>query len=66
MDAAEEVAELVEKVSEEVEKVADDIGDHLPEGKLRRAAMAVEDLADRTGKAAALADDLIEKVTINL
>ncbi|XP_024172859.1 uncharacterized protein LOC112178846 [Rosa chinensis] len=61
-DAAEEVAELVEKVSEEVEEVADDIGNHLPEGKLRHAAMRVEELADKTGKAAAMADDIIEKV----
>ncbi|PRQ21345.1 hypothetical protein RchiOBHm_Chr7g0238181 [Rosa chinensis] len=62
MDAAEEVAELVEKVSEKVEEVADDIGNHLPEGKLRHAAMLVEELADKTGKAAAMADDIIEKV----
>ncbi|XP_004299686.1 PREDICTED: uncharacterized protein LOC101306919 [Fragaria vesca subsp. vesca] len=61
LDAAEEVAELVEKVSDKVEEVADEIGNHLPEGKLRHAAMLVEELADKTGKAAALADDIIEK-----
>ncbi|XP_050377670.1 uncharacterized protein LOC126794917 [Argentina anserina] len=61
LDAAEEVAEIVEKVSEKVEEVADEIGNHLPEGKLRHAAMLVEELADKTGKAAALADDIIEK-----
>ncbi|KAM1014136.1 hypothetical protein ACFX13_044813 [Malus domestica] len=62
LDKVEDVAEMVEKVAGEVEKVADDIADHLPEGKLQRAARIVESVAREAGKDAALADDLIDKV----
>ncbi|CAN6584109.1 unnamed protein product [Malus baccata var. baccata] len=62
LDTVEDVAEMVEKMAGEVEKVADDIADHLPEGKLQRAARIVESVAREAGKDAALADDLIEKV----
>ncbi|CAN6584106.1 unnamed protein product [Malus baccata var. baccata] len=62
LDKVDDVAEMVEKVAGEVEKVADDIADHLPEGKLQRAARIVESVAREAGKDAALADDLIDKV----
>ncbi|CAN6542810.1 unnamed protein product [Malus baccata var. baccata] len=62
LDTVEDVAEMVEKVAGEVEKVADDIADHLPEGKLQRAARIVESVAREAAKDAALADDLIEQV----
>ncbi|MBA0555851.1 hypothetical protein Golob_026002 [Gossypium lobatum] len=62
IDKAEEVTDIVEKVAGQVEEVADDIGNHLPEGRLKNALQFVEDMAQNTADGARLAGDLIDKV----
>ncbi|XVF64839.1 hypothetical protein PTKIN_Ptkin09bG0198700 [Pterospermum kingtungense] len=62
IDTVEAVTDIVEKVAEQVEKVADDIGDHLPEGRLKYALEFVEDIAEDTADGARLAGDFIDKV----
>ncbi|RXH92818.1 hypothetical protein DVH24_042592 [Malus domestica] len=56
-----DTAEMVEEVAEIMEEAADDIADHLPEGKLRRAARFVESVAREGAKDAVLAEDVIMK-----
>ncbi|CAK9313047.1 unnamed protein product [Citrullus colocynthis] len=59
----EDVAEMVETAGERVDKVAEEIGEHLPEGsKLQKAALFVENAAERIAKDADLAGDIIEKI----
>ncbi|KAK8308998.1 hypothetical protein V6Z11_D02G099500 [Gossypium hirsutum] len=62
IDKAEEVTDIVEKVAGQVEEVADDIGNHLPEGRLKNALQFLEDMAQNTADGARLAGDLIDKV----
>ncbi|XWS21456.1 hypothetical protein CRYUN_Cryun30bG0056300 [Craigia yunnanensis] len=62
IDTVEAVTDIVEKVAEQVEKVADDIGDHLPEGRLKDALEFVEDMAEDTAGGARLAGEFIDKV----
>ncbi|KAB2093243.1 hypothetical protein ES319_A02G083400v1 [Gossypium barbadense] len=62
IDKAEEVTDIVEKVAGQVEEVADDIGNHMPEGRLKNALQFVEDMAQNTADGARLAGDLIDKV----
>ncbi|MBA0856327.1 hypothetical protein Goshw_026794, partial [Gossypium schwendimanii] len=61
IDKAEEVTDIVEEVAGQVEEVADDIGNHLPEGRLKNALQFVEDMAQNTADGARLAGDLIDK-----
>lgn len=62
IDTVETVADIVEKVAEQVEKVADNIGDHLPEGRLKDALEFVEDIAEDTADGARLTGEFIDKV----
>ncbi|GMI78443.1 hypothetical protein HRI_001513600 [Hibiscus trionum] len=62
IDEVEAVADIVEKVAEGVEEVADDIGNHLPEGRLKDAFEMVEDMAQNTADGAHLAGEFIDKV----
>ncbi|XP_039041513.1 uncharacterized protein LOC120180202 isoform X2 [Hibiscus syriacus] len=62
IDTVEAVADIVEKVAEQVENVTDELGDLLPEGKLKDALETVEDLADATADSARIAGDFIDKV----
>ncbi|XP_038886506.1 uncharacterized protein LOC120076742 isoform X1 [Benincasa hispida] len=62
VDVVEEVAEMVETAAERVDKVAEEIAEHLPEGsKLQKAALFVENAAERIAKDADLAGDIIDK-----
>ncbi|KAK8681709.1 hypothetical protein V6N13_054111 [Hibiscus sabdariffa] len=63
IDEVEAVADIVEKVAEQVEEVADDIGNHLPEGRLKDALEMVEDVAQNTADGARFAGELIDKVS---
>ena len=62
IDKVEAITDIVEKVAEQVEKVADDIGDHLPEGRLKDALDIGEDMAEDTADGAHLAGEFIDKV----
>lgn len=53
------MVEMVERVAEKVEEAADDVGDSLPDGKLK----AIVELVENIAKDAHLTDQLIEKVT---
>ncbi|KAG6624519.1 uncharacterized protein LOC122298645 [Carya illinoinensis] len=60
---AEDVTETIERVAEKVEDVAEEVADHLPAGgKLKDAAMFIENLARETAKDAHLVDEVIDKV----
>ncbi|KAI9200851.1 hypothetical protein LWI28_014084 [Acer negundo] len=66
MQTAEHVAEIVEDVAEKVEKVAEEVADHLPQGgRLKDAVTLIENVAKETAKDAHLADQFIEKVSLN-
>lgn len=58
----EDITETVEKVAEEVDKIAENIAHDLPEGNLKHLAEVVEDLAEKTAKAADTLDNVIDKV----
>ena len=58
----EATTDIVEKVAEQVEKVADDIGNHLPKGRLKDALEFVEDMAEDTADGAHVAGEFIDKV----
>ena len=45
-----------------MEEVADEIGDHLPDGKLKGAFDLIENIAKETAKDAHIVDEFIEKV----
>ncbi|XVF39582.1 hypothetical protein PTKIN_Ptkin01aG0045400 [Pterospermum kingtungense] len=62
LDNVEAITDVVEKVADQVEKVADDIGNHLPEGKLKDALEFVEDIAENTADGAHFAGEVIDKV----
>lgn len=62
VETTEQIAEAIESVAEKVEQVADDIGNHLPEGKLKDVAEFVENVAKETARGAHLVDAAIEKV----
>ncbi|XWS14956.1 hypothetical protein CRYUN_Cryun35bG0052800 [Craigia yunnanensis] len=62
VDTVEAATDIVEKVAEQVEKVVDDIGNHLPEGRLKDALEFVEDIAEDTADGARLAGEVIDKV----
>ncbi|KAL5558914.1 hypothetical protein UlMin_035125 [Ulmus minor] len=62
METADKLADVVEDVAVEVEKIADKIGDQLPEGKLRKAANFVEDLAEKTIETSNRIDDALDKI----
>ncbi|KAE8714362.1 Detected protein of unknown function [Hibiscus syriacus] len=62
IDKVEAATDIVEKVAEQVEGVADDIGNHLPEGRLKDALEIVEDIAKNTADGARLAGEFIDKV----
>ncbi|XVF36647.1 hypothetical protein REPUB_Repub19eG0075100 [Reevesia pubescens] len=62
IDRVEAVTDIVEKVAEQVEKVADDIGDHLPEGRLKDALDFVEDMAEDAADGARIAGEVIDKL----
>ncbi|XP_039023327.1 uncharacterized protein LOC120155946 isoform X2 [Hibiscus syriacus] len=62
IDRVEAVTDIVEKVAEQVEKVADDMGNHLPEGRLKDALELVEDMAQNTAECARFAGEFIDKV----
>ncbi|KAK8572394.1 hypothetical protein V6N12_028449 [Hibiscus sabdariffa] len=63
IDEVEAVADIVEKVAEQVEEVADDIGNHLPEGRIKDALEMVENVAQNTADGARLAGEFIDKVS---
>ncbi|KAK8484563.1 hypothetical protein V6N11_028880 [Hibiscus sabdariffa] len=54
--------DIAEKVAEQMEKVADDIGNHLPDGRLKDALQIVEDMAQNTAEGAHVTGELISKV----
>ncbi|KAE8658974.1 Detected protein of unknown function [Hibiscus syriacus] len=62
IDRVEALTDIVEKVAEQVEEVADDIGNHLPEGRLKDALELVEDMAQNTADGARFAGEFIDKV----
>ncbi|XP_024027957.1 uncharacterized protein LOC21402729 [Morus notabilis] len=62
VETAEAVAEAVEHVAEKVEEIADDIGNKLPNGKLKDALDVIETIAKETAKDAHNVDEFIEKV----
>ncbi|KAL4309611.1 hypothetical protein GQ457_01G027510 [Hibiscus cannabinus] len=61
-EQVEEVTGVAEKVSEEMEKVADEIGNHLPEGRLKDALEIVEHTAQNTAEGARFTGEFINKV----
>ncbi|XP_037443108.1 uncharacterized protein LOC119311563 [Triticum dicoccoides] len=62
-DAAETAAEVVEEVATAAERVSSEVAGHLPEdGRLRRAAVAVEHASKEVAEEAHLARDIIHKV----
>ncbi|KAL7118003.1 hypothetical protein ACP275_03G108500 [Erythranthe tilingii] len=62
VETVEHIVEAVEKVAGEVDKIAEDIGDDLPQGKLRDLVELVEHTAEKTAKTADCLDNLIDKV----
>ncbi|XVE95243.1 hypothetical protein REPUB_Repub02eG0079400 [Reevesia pubescens] len=62
IDTVEAVTDIVEKVADKAEKVVDDIGNHLPEGRLKDALEFVEDMAEDTADGARIAGEFIDKV----
>ncbi|KAG1334599.1 hypothetical protein COCNU_03G007180 [Cocos nucifera] len=62
-DIVENAAEMVEKVATVTEKVSSQVADRLPEdGKLKNAALLVENVAKEAAEEAHLAKDIIHKV----
>lgn len=49
-------------MAEKVEEIADEIGDHLPDGKLKGTFDLIENIAKETAKDAHIVDQFIEKV----
>ncbi|KAH6759241.1 hypothetical protein C2S51_019476 [Perilla frutescens var. frutescens] len=62
VQTVEDIVEAVEKVAERVDKIAEDIGDDLPQGKLRDLVEMVENVAEKTAKTADSLDNVIDKV----
>ncbi|KAF7829967.1 uncharacterized protein G2W53_012300 [Senna tora] len=62
IEEAEKVSDIVEDVAEKVTEVADEVGKHLPEGKLQDAVEFVEQLAQQIDKNAETAGDVLQKV----
>ncbi|CAN1331909.1 hypothetical protein LINPERPRIM_LOCUS35514 [Linum perenne] len=62
VETMEEVVETVEELAEKVEEVADEIGDRLPDGELKEMLEKIEVAADKAGKAAGLAHQVLDKV----
>lgn len=59
----EEIAAATESAAENLEGVADDVGNHLPEGKLKETARIVEHLAQKIAQIAHLVDAAMGKVS---
>eukprot|EP00262_Sarcandra_glabra_P015992 TRINITY_DN505_c0_g1_i1.p1 TRINITY_DN505_c0_g1~~TRINITY_DN505_c0_g1_i1.p1 ORF type:complete len:213 (+),score=60.53 TRINITY_DN505_c0_g1_i1:69-707(+) len=62
LDLADNVVDAVDNVAEAVENVASDMADKLKDGKLKEAALLVENLSREISEKADVADEIIEKV----
>ncbi|KAL3641299.1 hypothetical protein CASFOL_016267 [Castilleja foliolosa] len=62
VQSVEDIVETVEKVAEKVDEIAEDMGDDLPQGKLKDLVNLVEKMAEKTAKTADAVDDVIDKV----
>ncbi|GFP89766.1 hypothetical protein PHJA_001120400 [Phtheirospermum japonicum] len=63
VQSVENIVEAVEKVAEKVDEIAEDIGDDLPQGKLKDLVHLVENMAEKTAKTADCIDNVIDKVS---
>ncbi|XP_039069146.1 uncharacterized protein LOC120215565 [Hibiscus syriacus] len=62
IEKVEAVTNTVKKVAEQVEEVADEIGNNLPEGRLKDTLEIVEDVAQNTAEGARFAGEFFDQV----